>query len=117
MRLFPILLLIKLLPMTGQAQFCKITYFAQEGEKFWLIVDGEKKNEEAAANVTFTMFGITAMGSVIHHVKIIFEDEKKGSIDRSFKTNYRRNQTFMISRNKEGYHVKRTKNSLSTGLF
>lgn len=117
MRKFIQILLIFSLPLIAQAQFCKITYFSQEGEKFWLIVDGERKNEQAATNVSFTLFGITPLGTVNHQVKIIFEDEKLGNFDTSFRTNYRRDQTFMIRKGKDGYETKRTRSAMSTGFF
>jgi hypothetical protein len=99
------------------AQICKVTYFAREGEKFWLIVDGEKKNEEPMAKVSFTLIGIGGMTKKTHHVKIIFEDEKAGSIDTSFKTNYLKSLTFMIYRQGAAFRVKKTKSSMSMGFM
>ena len=99
------------------AQICKVTYFAREGEKFWLIVDGEKKNEEPMPKVSFTLIGIGGITKHTHHVKIIFEDEKAGSIDTFFKTNYMRSLTFMIYRKGAAYRVKKTKSSMSMGFM
>ncbi len=56
-----------------------LSFFTKEGEKFWVIVDGKKINQEASylvENIPVNM----KWGKV----KIIFEDPKLGSVDKTY---------------------------------
>ncbi|MCX7861585.1 MAG: DUF4476 domain-containing protein [Bacteroidales bacterium] len=56
-----------------------LTFFTKEGEKFWVIVDGKKINKEPqylVENIPVNM----KWGKV----KIIFEDPKLGSVDKTY---------------------------------
>lgn len=81
-----------------------VTFFAQEGEKFWVIMDGIKQNEKADANVRVT--GLTKDN---YQVKIIFADSKLGSFNKQVYTRDVENKyadvTYKILKNKKGVYV------------
>jgi hypothetical protein len=54
------------------------TYFTQEGEKIWVIVDGIKQNNVASTNVKVS--GLTKQA---YRVKLIFEDENLKPVDHN----------------------------------
>lgn len=54
----------------------KATVFAKDGDKFWLILNGEKQNEKPAANVKV---GNLTTGE--YKIKVIFENSKIPSLD------------------------------------
>lgn len=80
------------------------TFFAQEGEKFWVIMDGIKQNEKADANVRVT--GLTKDN---YQVKIIFADSKLGSFNMQVYTRDYEDKfadvTYKIAKNKKGVYV------------
>ncbi len=80
------------------------TFFAAEGEKFWVIMDGIKQNANADANVKVT--GLTKEN---YQVKIIFADSKLGSINKMIYTkNYEEkfaDVTYKVAKNKKGAFV------------
>ena len=57
------------------------TFFAQDGDKFWIIMDGIKQNEKPAANVK-----VTGLTNDYYRVKVIFENEQLKSIDQNIGT-------------------------------
>lgn len=57
------------------------TFFAQDGDKFWIIMDGIKQNEKPSANVK--VIGLT---NDYYRVKVIFENEQLKSIDQNMGT-------------------------------
>lgn len=80
------------------------TFFAAEGEKFWVIMDGIKQNVNADANVK-----VTGLNKDNYQVKIIFADSKLGSINKMIYTkNYEEkfaDVTYKIAKNKKGAYV------------
>jgi hypothetical protein len=57
------------------------TFFAQDGDKFWVIVDGIRQNEKPAANVK-----VTGLTKDMYRIKIIFENESLKSVDQTIST-------------------------------
>ncbi len=55
-----------------------VTVFSQEGEKFWIIVNGIKQNEAAQTNVKIT--GLTEPN---YKIKVIFENNNLPPIDKA----------------------------------
>src|SRR5690349_15250345 len=53
-----------------------VTVFATDGDKFWLILNGEKQNTTPAANVKI---GNLTTGE--YKIKVIFENSKIPSLD------------------------------------
>jgi hypothetical protein len=83
------------------------TYFTQEGEKIWVIVDGIKQNNVASTNVK--VGGLTRQN---YRVKIIFEDEVLKPIDHNLYVQDLENLRMMdvvhnIRKNKKGEHIVR----------
>jgi len=63
------------------SQSSKVTMFSQNGEKFWVIVNGEKKNQTPQTKVVIE--NLTAPN---YKFKIIFEDSKLPSLDKTITT-------------------------------
>ncbi len=63
------------------AQYSQITIFHQNGERFWVIVDGVKQNAQPQASVF-----LPEVKQEFLRVKIIFENEKIKDIDKSIQT-------------------------------
>lgn len=82
----------------------KLTIFSEDGDKFWLIIEGEKINEEAQYKVSEA-----PAGTPMTRVKIIFKDSKLPSVDRSFFTadslGNPLDRTYKIKRKKNGKYV------------
>ena len=53
-----------------------LTLFAKDGEKFFVVLDGERRNAKAAARVV-----VPNLERSYYKVKVIFEDDKLGAID------------------------------------
>lgn len=60
------------------AQNSSITIFSQEGEKFYVIVDGVRQNDLPMTNVK-----VTDLDRPLYKVKVIFEDGTLEDIDKS----------------------------------
>ncbi|KAA9340669.1 DUF4476 domain-containing protein [Adhaeribacter soli] len=78
-----------------------VTVFAKDGDKFWLILNGEKQNEKPAANVK-----IGNLTSGDYKIKVIFENSKIPSLDdRMYARDYDNNAlnvVYEIKKNKKG---------------
>lgn len=81
------------------------TFFAQDGDKFWVIVDGIRQNDKPAANVK-----VTGLTKDMYRIKIIFENETLKSIDQTITTvgfvdesevTKPADVTYMVRRNKD----------------
>lgn len=88
------------------AQSATITIFSQDGEKFWVILDGIRQNATPNTNVK-----VTGLTSPNYRLKIIFEDEKIKSIDKSVMTrdvdNVLCDQAYVVRKDKKGKMVMR----------
>ncbi len=88
------------------SQSATVTVFSQDGEKFWVIMNGVKQNDVANTNVKVT--GLTAPN---YRLKIIFDDEKITSIDKDIMTrdvdNVLCDQAYVIKKDKKGKYVMR----------
>ncbi len=60
------------------AQKASLTFFSQEGERFYVILNGIRQNDKPSANVK-----VTDLGLPNYKAKIIFEDPALGSIDKN----------------------------------
>lgn len=82
----------------------RVTVFSQNGEKFWVIVNGVKQNDQPATHVR--VGGLTMPNAMF---KIIFEDEKIPSIDKNTLLRDADNKpleiSYVIRRNKKGEMV------------
>ncbi|MCH8553837.1 MAG: DUF4476 domain-containing protein [Schleiferiaceae bacterium] len=57
------------------------TFFSEEGERFWVILDGVRQNDVPAANVV-----VEHLTKLSYRAKIIFEDDKIKSISQTVLT-------------------------------
>ncbi len=78
---FALLACIVLLPLFSFAQ-SSITIFSEDGDKFYLLLNGQKQNELPHANVR-----IDGLTQPYYKAKIVFEDKAKGDIDKSIPVN------------------------------
>lgn len=65
----------------------EVTLFTEQGEKFWLVVNGEKKNQTPATRVT-----VPGLTDPRYKIKIIFQDETITSLDDYVQTEGYNNQ-------------------------
>ena len=88
------------------SQTATVTVFSQDGEKFWVIMNGVKQNETPMTNVK-----VTGLSSPNYRLKIIFDDEKIAAIDKDIMTkNYDDvlcDQAYVIKKDKKGKHIMR----------
>ncbi|HOU98967.1 MAG TPA: DUF4476 domain-containing protein [Bacteroidales bacterium] len=61
------------------AQSGYLSFYSQDGDKFWVVIDGKKINKEPQYNVD--KFPVEMKWG---KAKIIFEDTKKGTIDKTY---------------------------------
>ena len=73
-----LLLFVALLPLLSFAQGSALTIFSEDGDKFFLLLNGQKQNSTAMANIR--MDGLT---QPYYKVKIVFEDKAKGEVDKN----------------------------------
>lgn len=64
-----------------QAQIASATVFSEDGDPFYLIVNGIRQNADAATNVKIS--DLAANEGARYKLKIIFEDDAKGEIDKN----------------------------------
>lgn len=79
------------------AQTSQLTVFSEDGDGFYLILNGEKYNDAPRTNVKATEI---LPGSYI--VKVIFEDKSIGELDKRLVTEPGRSYTFVIKKNRKG---------------
>jgi len=96
------------------AQTSSITVFSQEGERFYVIVNGVRQNDAPATNVK-----VTDLEKPNYLVKIIFEDQSIASLNQNvYLLDYdekRTNVTFNLKRDKKG-KMKMTMNSFDNDV-
>jgi len=88
---------------TGNAIF-----FAEQGEKFFITINGEQQNNEALSNVKVQ--GLKASNddfAVPYKVKVIFEDNTISNLDKTVYVHDSKEITFKIKTNKKGNYVMR----------
>lgn len=103
------LLLVSLLYLSGlSAQPTgNLIVFAEQGEKFWLILNGVKQNAEAQTNVK-----VTGLNAPNYKGKIIFENNNLPDLDKDIflsqpDIDVAGEYTYNIKKNKEGKYVLR----------
>ena len=76
-----LLLTIVLLPLFSFAQ-SSITIFSEDGDKFYLMLNGQKQNDVPQTNIR-----VDGLTQPFYKAKIVFEDKAKGDIDKSIPVN------------------------------
>jgi hypothetical protein len=96
-RIFFALLMLSF-AIKGFAQMeSNLIFFTQQGERFYLVVNGVRQNSEAETNVKVT--GVIADQFM---VKIIFDDGSLGEVDRNVFITPGTETTYNIQRNNKG---------------
>jgi hypothetical protein len=94
------------LTVGAQTASSSVTFFSQDGQKFWVIMDGIKQNDKPDANVK-----VTGLTNSNYRAKIIFADNTIPSIDKNIQTQDFENKyfdaTYNIQKDKKGKLVVR----------
>jgi hypothetical protein len=77
-KLSTLFIFLFILIVAVKAQTSSATIFSQDGEKFWLIIDGIRQNDKPEANVK-----VTGLPNPNYRMKVIFDDERIPSIDQN----------------------------------
>ncbi len=80
-------------------------FFAEQGEKFWVVINGVKQNPDAQTNVKVE--GLIAPN---YKAKIIFENNNFPDIDKMIYFNSPGEYTYNITKNNKGEYVLRALN-------
>jgi len=99
------IMMIAALVTNSYSQTASLTVFSQDGEKFWVIMNGIRQNQEASTNVV-----VTGLGENNYRVKIIFEDDRIKSIDRNISpigVDGLYSQTQVIRKDRKGRYIMR----------
>lgn len=96
-----LLLLVTLLPAYLYAQSA-LTIFSEDGDKFYLVLNGQKQNPVAQTNIR-----IDGLSQPYYSAKILFEDNTKPEISKNIpvqdpSTNAYADVTYKIKRTKDG---------------
>ena len=90
--------------MYAFSQSSTVSIFTQEGERIWVIVDGEKQNIDPQTKVVVS--NLTAQN---YKFKILFQDSKIPSIDKNIFTkdvdNKFHNSTYVVRKDNKGNYV------------
>ena len=76
-----LLVCIALLPLFSFAQ-SSITIFSEDGDKFYLLLNGQKQNEVPQANVR-----IDGLTQPYYKAKSVFDDKAKGEVEKNIPVN------------------------------
>lgn len=101
-----LLLFFSLLTLGSVAQPAgNLIVFTEQGEKFWLVINGVRQNNTAQTNVK-----VTGLNAPNYKTKIIFEDNNLPDLDKDIYLNQpgidvAGEYTYNVKRNKEGKYV------------
>ncbi|MDQ3190279.1 MAG: DUF4476 domain-containing protein [Bacteroidota bacterium] len=84
------------------AQLCNVVLFTEEGERFTVILNGARQNNNPETQVR-----ITDLNSEFYKMKIIFDDQTLGSLDQTLYLVFGTERSYNIKRNKKGVFVTR----------
>lgn len=94
------MLLIGFVYLNVNAEY-NIVVFAEEGEKFWLVINGIRQNQDPESNVK-----VTGLNAPNYKAKVIFEDKLLGDLDKNlFMTENSVEMTYNVRKNKKGEYV------------
>src|SRR5688572_8134874 len=99
-------ILLAFMTVSAFAQPSSLTVFSEEGDKFWVILNGAKQNATAMAKVV-----VPGQNDQFQKLRIIFEDEKIPTLDQSIQFTDMDNKwndiTYAIKKNNKGKYVLR----------
>jgi hypothetical protein len=91
----------------AQAQLSNLIFFTEQGEPFQVILNGLLQNTNPETNVK-----ITDLPAPSYKLKIVFEDQKLGEIDKTLYFNQGTETSFNIKKNNKGEYVVRFLNEV-----
>lgn len=94
-----------------------VVVFSQEGEKFYVVVNGVRQNDAPQTNVK-----VTGLSAPNYLFKVIFENETLPSIDQNIMTkdvdNIYQDMTYVVKKNNKGAYVMRMNSfAAATGVM
>lgn len=95
-----LLLSLGLFTVQSFAQLSNAVLFTEEGERFTLILNGARQNDNPE-----TQIRITNLNAEFYKMKIIFDDQTLGSIDANLYLINGTERAFNIKKNKKGAYV------------
>jgi hypothetical protein len=102
MKRFFLVLIGYLLCNTVFSQSSNLIFYNQEGNRFYVILNGVKMNSEPQTNVK-----ITDLPQPYYKVKIIFEDKSLGEVDKNLNFNPYTETVFQIRKNNKNEWIVR----------
>lgn len=98
-----LLLLMTMVQFSSYAQLkTNLVFFSEQGERFTVILNGIRQNATPETNVK-----VTDLIAPNYKVKIIFEDQTLGQLDKNLTFNQGTETTFVIKRNNKNEYVLR----------
>lgn len=105
-----VLLPVILLGIQIQAQKTNLVFFTEQGERFYLVLNGIQQNTEPQSNMM-----ITNLPAISYKLEIIFEDPQLGVIDKNIAFGQETETTFIIKKSNDNAWVVRYMNELPLG--
>lgn len=95
------------LHLTTSAQKTNLVFFSDQGEKFYVVLNGVLQNQAAETNVK-----VTDLISPSYKLRIIFADSTQATLDKTLMFNQGTETTFNIKKNNKGEYVVRYLNEV-----
>lgn len=92
---------------TLQAQKTNLIFFTEQGERFYVVLNGIQQNAEPQTNVM-----VTGLPAPSYKLKIIFEDKQLGEIDKNLMFGQGTETTFVIKKSNKDEWVVRYMNEV-----
>jgi len=104
--LLALFLMLTAIPAFAQLK-SNLIFFTEQGERFTVILNGLRQNDQPETNVK-----VTDLPAPSYKVKIIFEDQALGFIDKTIYVNQGNEVTYAIKRNNKNEWVVRFMNEV-----
>jgi len=95
-----IIIIASIITLNLIAQNSNLSFYSQQGEKFYIILNGIRQNDIAETNVK-----VQGLSQPYYKLKVIFEDESKGELDKNLNFNPGMESVFAIKQNKKGRYL------------
>ena len=93
-------LILLFIPFFIKAQRTNLVFFAEQGERFSVVLNGVLQNDKPETNIK-----ITDLPAPTYKLKIIFEDPKIQELDKTLMYQQGTETTFNIKKNNKGVYV------------
>ncbi len=102
--------LVAILALPAFAQQANVVFFSEFGEEFTVYINGQKQNDEPAANVR-----IEDLKQEFFQIRVDFKDPVNAGFQANVGAEMGTEVTYMIKKNKKGVFVARVHNSAPIG--